>query len=323
MLSKYLDPKNDVAFKKIFGSEKNQDILIHFINDILGFKGTKAIKEVIFLSPVQDPKIAIQKQSIVDVLCKDSNGVQYIIEMQVAETGGFEKRAQYYAAKAYSGQLNKGQGEDGLYKNLKEIIFIAIANFTLFPEKSGYKSDHIILDKDNHDHDLKDFYFTFIELPKFTKKTVDELENMEEKWCYFFKYASATKPEDFKKMIEGNLVIQKAYEVLEQYNWSEQELMAYEQETKRVWDNRAVEDFKIEKARLQLVEAEKKGMERGREEGREEGIVEGMKKGKEEGMEEGERNKAIKMAKLMLSKNRPISEIIEFTGLSESEIKNL
>ena len=49
MLSKFLDPKNDIAFRKIFGSEKNQDILIHFLNDILVFKEKKPIKEVQFL----------------------------------------------------------------------------------------------------------------------------------------------------------------------------------------------------------------------------------------------------------------------------------
>ena len=37
MIEKYLDQKNDVAFKKIFGSEKNKDILIHFLNDVLLF----------------------------------------------------------------------------------------------------------------------------------------------------------------------------------------------------------------------------------------------------------------------------------------------
>lgn len=35
MLNKFLDPKNDVAFKKIFGNEMHKDILIHFLNDIL------------------------------------------------------------------------------------------------------------------------------------------------------------------------------------------------------------------------------------------------------------------------------------------------
>ena len=66
-LSKFLDPKNDVAFKKVFGSEKHKDILIHFINDILELKGNEQIEEVEFLSPIQDAEIASKKQSIVDV----------------------------------------------------------------------------------------------------------------------------------------------------------------------------------------------------------------------------------------------------------------
>jgi predicted transposase/invertase (TIGR01784 family) len=51
----------------------------------------------------------------VDVLCKDENGVQIIVEMQVSPQQGFEKRAQYYAAKAYSSQLNKGKEEGSRY----------------------------------------------------------------------------------------------------------------------------------------------------------------------------------------------------------------
>ena len=45
MLSKFLDPKNDVAFKKIFGTEKNKDILIRFLNDMLTFKEGGHIQE--------------------------------------------------------------------------------------------------------------------------------------------------------------------------------------------------------------------------------------------------------------------------------------
>jgi len=85
-LSKFLDPKNDVAFRRIFGTEKNKDILIHFLNDILSFTGKNAIQDIEFLSTIQDPEIAAKKQSIVDVLCRDSTGVQWIIEMQVAKT---------------------------------------------------------------------------------------------------------------------------------------------------------------------------------------------------------------------------------------------
>ncbi len=39
VLSKFLDPKNNYAFKRIFGTEKNKDILVHLLNDILGLTG--------------------------------------------------------------------------------------------------------------------------------------------------------------------------------------------------------------------------------------------------------------------------------------------
>jgi predicted transposase/invertase (TIGR01784 family) len=226
-ISKFLDPKNDVAFKKVFGSEKHKDILIHFINDILELQGNNQIEEVEYLSPMQDPEISSKKQSIVDVLCKDKNGVQIIVEMQVAPTKGFEKRAQYYAAKAYSRQLNSGQKADGVYQNLKEVIFIAIADCIIFPDKAAYKSDHVILDKKNYEHDLQDFSFTFIELPKFKKDKIEELSSIVEKWCYFFKNAAKTSEEDLKRLIGSDLVIEQAYDALSQFNWSEKELVAY------------------------------------------------------------------------------------------------
>ncbi|UJQ21048.1 Rpn family recombination-promoting nuclease/putative transposase [Wolbachia endosymbiont of Delia radicum] len=80
-LSKFLDPKLDLTFKKIFGTEKNKNILIHFLNDILGFTGVNTIQDVEFLSTIMNPEIASDKQSIVDVLCKDSLGNRYIAEM--------------------------------------------------------------------------------------------------------------------------------------------------------------------------------------------------------------------------------------------------
>ncbi|WP_353272494.1 Rpn family recombination-promoting nuclease/putative transposase [Wolbachia endosymbiont (group A) of Urophora cardui] len=279
-LSKFLDPKNDVAFRRIFGTEKNKDILIHFLNDILGFTGKDEIKEIEFLSTIQDAEIASKKQSIVDVLCRDENGVQVIVEMQVAKTKGFEKRAQYYAAKAYSRQADKGDR----YHNLKEIIFIAIADCILFPNKSEYKSDHIMLGKDSYEHDLKDFYFTFIELPKFPKTKEDQLESIVEKWIYYFKYADETSEEELEKIIGSDVIIKKAYEELNRFNWSEKEFIAYEQEIKRIRDERAVLEQKLDDAK---------------------------KEGK------------IEVAKTMLANNVDVTTIVKFTGLSMSEIKEL
>ena len=94
MLERFLDPKNDFAFKKIFG-EKNKDILIHFLNDVLEFADSAKVTDLTFLETTQDPEIASKKTSIVDVLCTDDLGRKHIVEMQVAKTEGFVKRAQY------------------------------------------------------------------------------------------------------------------------------------------------------------------------------------------------------------------------------------
>src|SRR5262249_2957981 len=146
-----------VAFRKIFGTEKNKDILIHFLNDVVEFDEGAHIKDVTFLKTIQDPEIRAHKTSIVDILCTDEKGNRYIVEMQIAEEKGFAKRAQYYASKAYSSQLKIG----GEYHALKAVIFLAIANFIMFPNKKSYKSDHVILDKQSYENDLKDFSFTF------------------------------------------------------------------------------------------------------------------------------------------------------------------
>ncbi|WP_410542957.1 Rpn family recombination-promoting nuclease/putative transposase [Wolbachia endosymbiont of Tetranychus urticae] len=299
-LSKFLDPKNDVAFRRIFGTEKNKDILIHFLNDILSFTGKNAIQDIEFLSTIQDPDIASKKQSIVDVLCRDSTGVQWIIEMQVAKTKGFEKRAQYYAAKAYSRQADKGDQ----YHDLKEIIFIAIADCILFPDKAEYKSKHTIRDEDTNEHDLKDFYFVFIELPKFPKTKEDQLSSIVEKWVYFFRYADETSEEELERIIGSDLIIKRAYEELNRFNWSEKEFIAYEQEIKRIRDEQAVLAQKLDDAK---------------HEGRQEGI----QIGEERGREEGEMKAKVAVAKKSLKAGMSIDVIAEITGLSIDEIKKL
>jgi predicted transposase/invertase (TIGR01784 family) len=257
MLSKFLDPKNDYAFKQIFGTEKNQDILIHFINDIMGFKDAEQVESVEFLKPSQDPEIASKKQSIVDVLCKDASGRQFIIEMQVARTQGFEKRAQYYASRAYSRQLIAGDD----YTELKEIIFIAITDFPMFPDKVSGHSTHVILDKETHDHNLKDFSFTFLELTKYNK-TIDELDNLIEKWAYFFKHAEETTEADLARIVGSDQVIYRAYEALNRFSWTEIELNTYEQEEKRERDAQSI-----------LMNAKAEGKIEGKAEGKIEGIA--------------------------------------------------
>jgi len=283
MLSKFLDPKNDVAFKKIFGNEKNRDILIHFLNDLLVFKERKPITEVEFLKTIQDPEIAAKKTSIVDLMCTDQDGNRYIVEMQVAKEKGFTKRAQYYAAKAYGSQLKISEK----YQDLKEVIFLAIADFVMFPNKVAYKSDHVILDKDSLEHDLRDFSFTFLELGKFNKN-IDELSSIIERWAYFFKHAEETSKEDLAKIIGNEAIIQRAYEELDRFNWNEEELTAYEAAIKKQMDYEAA-------------------MEQKYDEGKAEGKAESM----------------VEVARKLLAKKMAIETIVDITGLTAQQIQEL
>ncbi|KJV51843.1 putative permease [Orientia tsutsugamushi str. Gilliam] len=144
------------------------------------------------------------------------------------------------------------------------------------------------MDKKTYEHDLKDFSFTFIELPKFKKDRVEELNNITEKWCYFFKHAKETTLDGYNKIIGEDLIIKRAYEALDQFNWSEDELITYEQELKRIWDNKAVEDYKLERA-------------------------------KAEGKAEAKKDFAIKLLKSELS----VETIAKYTDLSIQEVLNL
>jgi len=290
-ITKYLNPRNDIAFKKIFGTEKNKDILKHFLNDIIVTNDKKTIKKVTLLNPMQHPDIIHKKQSIVDVLCEDEDGTQYIVEMQVAKVGGFEKRAQYYAAKAYSSQPAEGES----YTHLKEIVFLAITEYVMFKDKPDYKSVHVTLDQKTHERNLKDFSFTFIELPKFTETNVKNLKTYEEKWCYFFKHADA--PDDVASLLkDSNEVIQKAYHELEAHHWTNDELKAYEASEKISRDNKAREEYVRDDA---------------------------LAKGLAQGIEEGKLRRNIEIAKSLLIKEIDIQDIADITGLTLQDIKNL
>ncbi|WP_341816913.1 Rpn family recombination-promoting nuclease/putative transposase [Wolbachia endosymbiont (group A) of Agelastica alni] len=295
-LSKFLDPKNDLSFKKIFGSEKNKNILIHFLNDILGFSGDNEIKEIEFLSTIMDPEIASDKQSIVDVLCKDSIGHRFVIEMQLARDKGFEKRAQLYAAKAYSRQLDKS----GNYIDLQKVFFIAISNCTLLPDEVDYLSTHNIRDVKTNGHYLKDFQFVFIELPKFTKSRVEQLESIVDRWLFFFKYAEETTDEDLMRIAEKAPIIKLAYDELDKFRWNEKDLIAYEE---RIMDLRKEEGILAQK------------LDDATEKGREEGILIGHEKGR--------KAEKIEVAKNLLKAGVSIDIIAQTTGLTVNEVKDL
>lgn len=181
---RFLDPRTDFAFTKIFGNDQAHDVLIHFLNSLLSLKEKNAIVEVNILNPYLAPKVSYQKHSFLDVRCVDQSGIHFVVEMQVQYVQAFEKRIIYNASKAYVNQLGRGES----YPLLNQVIAINILDFILFDDLVEYHTKHIIKENISNNCYLSDIQYHFIELPKF-KKRETELETVSEKWIFFIKEA--------------------------------------------------------------------------------------------------------------------------------------
>ena len=69
--------------------------------------------------------------------------------------------------------------------------------------------------------------------------------------------------------------------------------------------------------------AKREGKEEGLAEGMEKGLAEGMEKGLAEGMEKGMSQRSLEIARTMLAKGMDAAMVMEITGLSESQLKQL
>jgi predicted transposase/invertase (TIGR01784 family) len=214
---RFISPKTDFAFKKIFGSEQSHDVLISFLNAML-YNGDRRISQLEILNPYLAPRIRGVKDTYLDVKAKLDNNTSVIIEMQVLNIEGFEKRILYNAAKAYSIQLGIGQS----YSLLNPVIALTITDFEMFPEMDRLTSRFILKEKDFLiDYPIYDLELVFVELPKFNKAIAD-LDTLADKWLYFLKHALDLDvvPERMNSVPE----IRQAFEFAREGNLSPEEL---------------------------------------------------------------------------------------------------
>jgi predicted transposase/invertase (TIGR01784 family) len=225
----FVDIKNDIAFRKIFGNENKKIILISFLNAVMKLKEKDAIEDVEILNPYQLPIIKNLKASIIDVKARDKKGKTYIIEMQVAEPDGLDKRLLYYASKEYSQQIESGEH----YTELKPVIFIGIFDFK-FTAGEKYLSHHAVCDIENGERTIMDMDFYFVELPKFTKQ-LEDLTEITDKWVFFIKESETLTVIPDNVDDEG---LKEAYHDANKHSWEKEELEAYDYAAMREQDER-------------------------------------------------------------------------------------
>ncbi len=261
MLPTFADPKTDFIFKRIFGMEAHKHLLVELLNALLELDGDRRIRDVTYLPPEQTVPLTEMKLSVVDVKCRDERGQSYVVEMQVLNVEGMEKRVVYNASKAYVMQLPSGE----VYRDLCPVVGVTICDFVFWPDPAeGASVPMLSRWRMQEQHSgavgLTDVQYVFLELPKYTGGA--EPEGTVDRWAYFFR--EAENLEVVPPFLEAS-PYRDALEVARTAHFSRGE-----------WD--AYDAAKIAEADAHgaLMLAHRVGHETGRQKGREEGHKEGQ-----------------------------------------------
>ncbi|NJK74320.1 MAG: Rpn family recombination-promoting nuclease/putative transposase [Richelia sp. CSU_2_1] len=206
---RFINPKIDFAFKKIFASAQSTDILISFLNALL-YDGESIIESLEIIDPYLAPPIAGFKESCLDVKARLNDGTFVIIEMQVLNVQALSRRVLYNAAKTYALQLEMGK----VYERLRPVIALTIADFKMFNDSQDVISRFVFKERKRlSDYPENQMELVFVELPKFQKK-LEELETISDKWIYFIK--ATENLEEVPPTMAAVPQIQKAFDIANQ-----------------------------------------------------------------------------------------------------------
>ena len=226
---KYLDPKADLTFKKIFG--RHPDLLISLLNALLPLGSDEQIESVEYLPTELVPELYEHKNSIVDVLCRDIRGRQFCVEIQMEWSHAFKQRVLFNASKLYVTQAKQAEK----YKDLRPVYSHNLVNDIFEPEVKEYIHNYNIVHDKYSDKVIKGLHFTFIELPKFTPHSIPE-KRMAILWLRFLTEISENTHKVPADML-ANPEINKALEELEITAFTDAELRTYD----KFWDAVRVE----------------------------------------------------------------------------------
>ena len=289
-----LDIQSDYIFKRVFGIEKNKELLISLINSIL--KGNPQVTDL-EIRNTEISKIFKNNLTIHLDIKAEINPQEFVdIEIQVRNTGEIMERAVQYLAEILTENCRRlteeerKAGQKQTYKYPKVIgIWIMGENVTdredavneaclAFPptERDEYQ---IITDK------LRIF---FVELQKFHPKHVDR-KNMLDVWMMFLK-------NPLNDEIQSVPEVQKALDTLKEISADENEREIYMLRQHTEFGYISEKNVAIQNAKVE---------------------------GEKIGIEKGEKRKAIETAKNFLKMGLSIEQVAQGTGLTISEIEKL
>jgi predicted transposase/invertase (TIGR01784 family) len=240
-----INPKVDFAFKKLFGSEENKDLLLALLNAIL-YQEPEII-ELELKNPYNLADYQAGKMSILDIKAQDINKRWFNVEMQISEDLNFDKRAIYYWAKLVTEQLSEGM----MFKELKKTFSINILDFNFVPGDTFHNRYKILNTATHTDDQLHDsFELHYVELRKFAKNW-EQLNSALDRWTAFLSRAHELDKNRIPISLQHDKAIQKAIAAVDRM---------FDEEERQIYDVRMQALAEVES---KIASALEKGLEQG------------------------------------------------------------
>ena len=282
---RYLDPKADLTFKRVFG--EHPDLVMSLLNALLPLESKQEVTEIEYLPVELVPDNPLRKNSIVDVRCRDNRGRVFLVEMQMIWTPEFKQRILFNASKAYVRQIKAGEH----YELLQPVYSLNLVNDIFEPElKDEFYHYYRLVHMEHTNKVIEGLHLIFVELPKFKPHNYSE-KKMQVLWLRYLTEINEDTREIPKELL-ANPELKKAVNALEESAFTDAQLAGYE----KFWDIISVEKTLYNSA-----------------------IRKGMEKGMEKGIKEGHKEVARNLKKAGI----PVAIIMQSTSLSEKEIEEL
>ena len=291
-MARFIDPRVDWAFKRIFGSEDTKECLITFLNGL--FEDELVIKDVTF---AKTEKLGLRPDDrgvVFDVYCITNEGKHVIVEMQKKEQEYFADRALYYTARAIV-----QQGIRGIWDyHLAPVYTVCFMDFvSQSPILKEFRTDLVLTDLQTRQRVSDRMRIVYLQLPLFDKHTEAECMDIFDCWIYIMKNMNMFEQMPFS---EKYPVFRKLAEIGDLRKLSREELELYDEDIKNMRDIYATRKFD-----------EKRGMKIG------------MKKGMEKGMAKGMEKEKLATARRLLSMGLSDEQVSTATELPLEEIQKL
>ncbi|MGE6552980.1 Rpn family recombination-promoting nuclease/putative transposase [Bacillus mycoides] len=284
----------DFAFKQLFGTQGNEDILMGFLNAVL----QKTLPSPIMSLTLEDPHIHKEykedKLSIMDVRATLCTGEFVNVEIQIANKHDIQKRSLYYWSKLYASQMQEGMP----YSELQNAITINVLDFVLYPNQEHFTTTGILWDVEKELRICDDIEIHYIELPKLIAKWRDAQVNpWHDALVRWLLLLTANEDQNLTDTLEAialeqDETLQKAIQKWDNISHNQQFRREYEAREKVLLDEKAA-----------VAHAEKKGIE----------------KGIEQGIEQGK----IQLIRGMYKNGMDIEDIAKFTNMDALKIRHI